>query len=59
MAVLEESIPLEYIETGKTYKSCKYFKAKVLEDYKAEGVNKTIKSSIAKSSIAFNDQSTS
>lgn len=35
VAVVAESIPLENIETGKTSKSYRYFKAKVLESHKA------------------------
>ena len=59
VAVMAESVPLEDIETGKTSKSCRYFKAKVLEDHSAEGINETLKNSIAESSIVFTDQSTS
>mgnify|MGYP005860934081 FL=1 len=59
VAVMAESVPLEDIETGKTSKSCRYFKAKVLEDHSAEGINETIKTSIEESSIVFTDQSTS
>jgi transposase-like protein len=59
VVVMAESVPLENIETGKTSKSCRYFKAKVLEDHTAEGINETIKSSLAESSIVFTDQSTS
>jgi transposase-like protein len=50
---------LEDIETGETSKSCRYFKATVLEDHTAEGINETIKKSIEESSIVFTDQSTS
>jgi transposase-like protein len=59
VAVMAESTPLEDIETGETSKSCRYFKAKVLEDHTSEGINETVKESIAESSIVFTDQSTS
>ena len=59
VAVMAESTPLEDIETGETSKSCRYFKAIVLEDHTAEGINETIKESLAESSIVFTDQSTS
>jgi transposase-like protein len=59
VVVLAESIPLEDIETGKTSKSCRYFKAKILEDHTDQGINEAIKKSIQESSIVFTDQSTS
>lgn len=59
VAIMAESTPLEDIKTGETSKSCRYFKAKVLEDHTSEGINETIKESIAESSIVFTDQSTS
>ena len=59
VAVMAESTPLEDIDTGETSKSCRYFKAIVLEDHTAEGINETISKSLAESSIVFTDQSTS
>lgn len=59
VAVMAESTPLEDIETGETSKSCRYFKAIVLEDHTAEGVNEMINKSINESSIVFTDKSTS
>jgi transposase-like protein len=59
VAVMAESTPLEDIKTGETSKSCRYFKAKVLEDHMAERINEMIKKSIPESSIVFTDQSTS
>jgi hypothetical protein len=53
--VLAASIPLEDIETGKTSKSCRYFKAKILEDHTDQGINEAIKKSIQESSIVFTD----
>jgi len=41
-----------------TSKSCRYCKAKVLEDHTSE-TNEMVKESIAESSIVFTDQSTS
>ena len=57
--IMAESNPLEDVESGKKSKSCRYFKAKVLEDHKAEGVNEELKKSIEESSIVFTDKSTS
>ena len=59
VAVIAESTPLEDIDTGKKSKSCRYFKAIVLEDHTAEGINDMVKKTIAESSIVFTDQSTS
>ena len=59
VAVIAESTPLEDIDTGKKSKSCRYFKAIVLEDHKAEGINDMVQKTIAESSIVFTDQSTS
>ena len=46
VAVMAESTPLEDMETGKKSRQVRYFKAKVLEDHKAEGINEMIKKSI-------------
>lgn len=59
VAVIAESTPLEDIDTGQKSKSCRYFKAIVLEDHTAEGINDLVKKTIAESSIVFTDQSTS
>ena len=59
VAVMAESTPLEDIETGKKSRQVRYFKAKVLEDHKAEGINEMIKKSIEETSIVFTDKSTS
>lgn len=59
VAVMAESTPLEDMETGKKSRQVRYFKAKVLQDHKAEGINEMIKKSIEESSIVFTDKSTS
>ena len=57
--IMAESTPLEDTETGKTERQCRYFKAKVLDDHKAEGVNDTVATSLDEQSIVFTDKSTS
>jgi transposase-like protein len=57
--IMAESTPLENTETGKTERQCRYFKAKVLDDHKAEGVNDTVATSLDEQSIVFTDKSTS
>jgi hypothetical protein len=59
VAVMAESTPLENIETGEKSKSCRYFKAKVLETHLSLEINETIKESIDNQSIVFTDKSTS
>jgi len=58
--LMAESTVLEDIETGKTDRQCRYFKAKVLEDHQAEGADKILKETIdGEASIVFSDKSTS
>ncbi|VXC32967.1 transposase (fragment) [Chryseobacterium sp. 8AT] len=59
VAVMAESTPLESIETGEISKSCRYFKAKVLETHLSLEINETIKKSTDNQSIVFTDKSTS
>ncbi len=59
VAVMAESVPLEDLETGKKSKSCRYFKANVLETHLSLEINETIKESIDNQSIVFTDKSTS
>jgi len=59
VAVFAESTPLEDIETGRTSKQCRYFKMKVLENQKAEGINEMVSKNIEQCSIMFTDKSTS
>ena len=57
--IIAESTPLEDPDTGKKERQCRYFKAKVLDAHKAEGVNDTITTSLDEQSIVFTDKSTS
>jgi len=59
VAILAESTPLEDPETGKKSRQCRYFKAKVLTDHKADEINQTVQDSIDEKSIVFTDKSTS
>ena len=59
VGIMAESFPLEDIETKVGSKQCCYFKAKVLTDHKAEGINTMIRESIDEKSIVFTDKSTS
>ncbi|WP_029209602.1 IS1595 family transposase [Aquimarina agarilytica] len=59
VAIMAESTVLEDINTGKAQRQCGFFKAKVLENHKAEGINQTIQESIKDTSIVFTDKSTS
>ncbi len=57
--IMAESTALENLKTEKKGRQCRYFKAKVLENYKAEGVNETIQEFLDEQSIVFTDKSTS
>ncbi len=57
--IMAESTPLEDLKTQKKDRQCRYFKAKVLTDHKANGVNDTIVESLDEKSIVFTDKSTS
>jgi hypothetical protein len=58
--VMAESTILEDLDTGKVERQCGYFKAKVLEDHKADGADKTFENAINQEQIiVFTDQSTS
>jgi hypothetical protein len=58
--IMAESTILEDIETGKVERHCRYFKAKVLEDHKADGTDTTFENAIDKEqTIVFTDKSTS
>jgi transposase-like protein len=58
--IMAESTVLEDIETGNTDRQCRYFKAKVLEDHKADGTDDAIKNAVdGETSIVFTDKSTS
>jgi hypothetical protein len=58
--IMAESTVLEDIEIGKVERQCRYFKAKVLEDHKAEGTDQTFEKAIDDEQIiVFTDKSTS
>lgn len=64
VAVMAESFPVEEMEdvekgNQKVEKQCRYFKMKVLEDFKSEEINQVVQSSIHPQSIVFTDNSTS
>jgi hypothetical protein len=58
--IMAESTILEDLETGKVDRQCKYFKAKVLEDHKADSTDQSLTDSIDdEQTIVFTDKSTS
>jgi transposase-like protein len=57
--IMAESVPLEDVETGEHSKSCRYFKAKVLDTHLSEEINENVKLSIDNQSIVFTDKCTS
>lgn len=59
VAVMAESTPLENIETGEKSSHCRYFKMKVLQHHKMEGVDEVLEETLEKKSIVFSDKSTS
>jgi hypothetical protein len=59
VAVMAKSEQLEDLESGKKSSQCRYFKAKVLDHHKAEGINQTVKESFDEKSIVLSDDNTS
>lgn len=57
--MLAESTPLEDPKTGKKEKSCRYFKAKVLQTHTSEEINEIVNQNIDNQSIVFTDKSSS
>jgi len=58
--VMAESTVLEDIDTGKVQRQCRYFKAKVLTNHKADQTDNTLESAIDDEQIiVFTDKSTS
>ncbi len=58
--VMAESTVLENIESGKINRHCRYFKAKVLDDHKADSADQILKKAIdGEEAIIFSDKSTS
>lgn len=45
--ILAESTVLEDLDKGKVERQCRYFKAKVMEDHKADGTDQTLQNAIA------------
>lgn len=64
VAVMAESFPVEEMEDvnqgkQKVKKQCRYFKMKVLDDFKSDEINQVVQSSIHQESIVFTDNSRS
>jgi len=58
--IMAESTVLEDIKTGKQVKRCRYFKAKVVTNHKADQTDNTLQSASDNDQIIlFTDQSTS
>ncbi len=58
--VMAESTILEDIETRKINRQCRYFKARVLDDHKADNADQALKKAIGgEKTIIFSDKSTS
>ena len=58
--LMAESTILEDLDTGKVERQCRYFKAKVLDDHKAEAIDNTFDDAIDnEQTIVFTDKSTS
>jgi len=58
--LMSESTVLEDLDTGKVERQCRYFKAKVLTNHKADQTDDTLQSAIeGNQTIVFTDQSTS
>jgi hypothetical protein len=58
--IMAESTILEDLDTGKVERHCRYFKAKVLQDHKAQGTDDTFQNAISdEQTIVFRDKSTS
>jgi hypothetical protein len=58
--IIAESTILEDLDTGKVDRQCRYFKAKVLQDHKADGTDNTFQEAIDDEQIiVFTDKSVS
>lgn len=57
--IMAESTPLEDPKTQKKDRQFRYFKAKVLTNHRADGVNQVVGESLDEKSIVFTDESTS
>jgi len=56
VAVIAESTLLEDLKTGKKSKHCRYFKMKVLNNHKTDGIDSVIQDCIDDKSIVFSDK---
>lgn len=59
VAVMAESTVLEDFQSGKKERHVRYFKMKVMQDNRAEGVDSLLQESLAGKNIVFSDRSTS
>ncbi|MFT6055492.1 MAG: hypothetical protein ACJAS3_000795 [Roseivirga sp.] len=59
VAVMAESTILESPETDEQEKHVRYFNMKMMQDYKAEGVDGLLQGSLVGKNIVFSDKSTS
>jgi len=59
VGVMAESTILEDVESGEKTSQCRYFKLKVLDDHKSEGINDMVEKSLSDKNIVFSDKSTS
>jgi len=56
VAVMAESVPLEYLDTGKESKSCRYFKMKVLDTHKTDSIDHVVSENLKKDTVVFSDR---
>ena len=54
--IMAKSVTMENIETGKQAKSCRYFRAKVLDSHLSEKINNAVQPAIDNESIVFTDK---
>ena len=59
IAVMAESTVLEDLQSGRHERHVRYFKMKVMQDHRAEGVDSLLQGSLAGKNIVFSDKSTS
>ena len=58
VAVMAEAARLEDIDTGKKSTACRYFKMKVLETSKADGVNSEVSNRLDEKTVVLSDKAT-
>jgi hypothetical protein len=59
VAVMPESTPLEYIDTGYKTSQCQYFKMKVVGNHNSAQVDQSVSEIFDQKPIVFSDKSTS